>query len=112
MSLDTGTLTGTNIPSIAARNIQTRVQTLLAALQSAVDAFFVANSIAATFYADGTGDALDISTEAIDLLTPIVGNNWLHFPASYWTAEEDRLNAEVMAEFPEVAETVIAIDHA
>lgn len=112
MSLDTGTLTGTNIPSIAARNVETRLKAVLDALQPAVEAFFTASGISATFYADGTGEILDLSTETVDLLTPIVGNDWLNFPIAYWTAEEDRLNNTVMAEFPDTPTAIIAVDHA
>ena len=51
MSLDTGTLTGTNIPSIAARNVETRLKAVLDALQPAVEAFFTASAIIAVDHA-------------------------------------------------------------
>lgn len=113
MSLDTTTLTTTNIPSIAARNVEQRLKTLFDAMQVAMDAFFIESGSEATFWADGTGDVLAISADAIALLeNVVVGNHFDRFPASYWTDEEDRLNANVMTVFPELPDPVIAVSHA
>jgi hypothetical protein len=111
MSLDTTTLTGTNIPSIAARNVETRIKTALDGLRVVVEAFFASQGITATFYDDGTGDVLDLSAEAMTFLAVIAANNWDRFEASYWSAEEDRLNTNVMTVFPEMADPVIVVTH-
>lgn len=111
MSLDTTTLTETNIPSLAARNVEQRMKTLLDAVQVAVDAFFVSQGMAATFWDDGTGDVLELSADAIALLGPVVANSFDRFIADYWTDEETRLNAAVMTVFPESADPIIEIDH-
>lgn len=111
MSLDTTTLTTTNIPNIAARNVESRIQAYLAGLKTITDAFFAASGIEADFYADGTGELLDLSADAIALLTPIVGNSWAHFEVSYWTDEEDRLNSNIESVYADMPDPVIAVGH-
>ena len=113
MSLDTGTLTGTNIPSIAARNVERDLKTFLDAVQVAAEAFFVARNISASFYADGVGTSLALSSDAVALISPISeGSTADGFPEAWWTAEEDRLNESVMTEFPEDPTPIIAVGHA
>jgi len=112
MSLDTTTLTTTNIPSIAARNVETRIKTFLDGLKALSEQFFAAQGIEATFYADGTGEELYISSDSYALLTPLLEGTMADgFPASYWTDEEDRLNSIIESVYAEMPDPVIAVGH-
>jgi len=110
MSLDTTTLTGTNIPDIAARNVEQRIKTFLDGLQILTEAFFAAQGIEATFW-DSTPYG-DVSQSAHDLLAPIQGNYMSDgFPKAWWDDEEGRLNAQVLTIFPDMPDPVIAVGH-
>lgn len=112
MSLDTTTLTTKNIPSIAARNVEARIQTFLAGLKTITEAFFAAQGIEETFYADGIGTSLELGSAARNLIGPIYSTDTTTgFPASYWTDEEDRLNSNIESVYAEMPDRVIPVGH-
>lgn len=112
MSLDTTTLTETNIPNIAARNVESRIKTFLDGLKVLTEQFFAAQGIEADFYSDGTGAHLSLSSDTTDLLSPLVEDNAsTGFPAAWWTAEEDRLNSNIESVYADMPDPVIGVGH-
>ncbi len=114
MSLDTTTLTGTNIPNIAARNVESRIKTFLDGLQVLTEQFFAASGIEATFYDGGgssTDEVLNVSADTSSLLGPISSSDFRYFPASWWTAEEDRLNSNIESVYADMPDPVISVGH-
>lgn len=110
MSLDTTTLTGTNIPNIAARNVETRIKTFLDGLKVLTEQFFAAQGIEAEFW--NTTPYGDVSDEAGALLGPVAFNYMPDgFPASWWTAEEDRLNSNIESVYADMPDPVITVGH-
>jgi len=110
--LDTTTLTGTNIPDIAARIVEGSAQTLLyAPLRTAFEAFWAAIGLSSyTFYADGTGASLVLSTEAKALMAVLrsadPSTGW---PAGYYTTVQGIINARIMADYADQPSKIINI---
>lgn len=109
--LDTTTLTGTNIPDIAARIVEGSAQTLLyAPLRTAFEAFWAAIGLNYTFYADGTGASLVLSTEAKALMAVLrsadPSTGW---PAGYYTTVQGIINARIMADYADQPSKIINI---
>ena len=98
--LDPTTLSGTNLPDIAARNVEGRVAALYAGIQPLVDDFFLKMGRTSTFYADGTGASLVLHADTIELLAAMSqadpSTGW---PADYYSDEETRLGDKIMDEY-------------
>lgn len=111
MSLDTTTLTGTNIPDIAARTVEGRAASLLyAPIKAACEAFWAAFGLSYTFYADGTGASLVLSTEAKALLTAMAATDpTTGWPAIYWSTAENAINSRIATDYADQATPLLDI---
>lgn len=111
MSLDTATLTSTNIPDIAARTVESRASAMLyAPIKAACEAFWAAFGLSYTFYADGTGASLVLSTEAKALLNAMAATDpSTGWPAIYWSTAENAINTRIATDYADQPDPVLGI---